>query len=361
MTECPVTAGGLQERLRDFPNYDQVTRGYNILRDSPPLGLTQATDTGFTDSHIFSVVRKDHLEDSCSFKGYIADTAKICQDSRVFTKLEEGERTEEVEVTYEESEAVKFSNSFSFGAEVSLPGGGEACVDRVLAKSADIGETLENNGLARSMVSGVIERESTITPRFVRRTGASSSQENKESTTESSTSNGWTKGKSRSDINTRFCEEWLDGDEGSRTSEEDESLSRTKKTKTFSLPRNSVKNSASISEAEKSAGDSGVSIRKCRSYKLKIDANNPPTFTESFKVAVQSLHDLTLETRPYRLIVVKTGPREFNTTLNSTTEGRFDSAFSDFIRKESNKLYSLTYLIQGTLYLEMIFFNIASW
>ena len=71
---------------------------------------------------------------------------------------------------------------------------------------------------------------------------------------------------------------------------------------------------------------------------VEIDANNPPSFTEEFKVAVRSLHDITVETRPYRLIVVKAGPREFNTTLNTTTEGRFDSAFSEFIR-ELSKIY----------------------
>ena len=134
-----------------------------------------------------------------------------------------------------------------------------------------------------------------------------------------------------SNINTRFCEEWFDGDEGNRTSEEDESLSGIKITKSFSLSGyfDSVK-------AEKPSGDlAAVSIRKCRSYKLEIDADNPPTFTEEFKVGVRSLHDLTLETRPHRLIVVRTGPREFNTTLNSTTERRFDSAFSGFIRSQN--------------------------
>ena len=73
MTECNINQQGLRdsatiERLADFPNYDQVTRGYNILRGEL-LELTEETDPGFTNSHIFSVVRKDYSKDNCDFQG----------------------------------------------------------------------------------------------------------------------------------------------------------------------------------------------------------------------------------------------------------------------------------------------------
>ena len=100
------------------------------------------------------------------------------------------------------------------------------------------------------------------------------------------------------------------------------------------------------------SGDTAVSSGKCPTYKLEIDEENPPSFTESFKLAVQSLHDLTVETRPHRLTVVKTGPRTFNTTLNSTTERKFDSAFSDFIRDGSkNIIYCIIYTENGGYFL----------
>ena len=336
VTECEVATEGLKERLREFPNYEQVTRGYNILKGEM-VDLPEETNPG-TNSHIFSVVRKDHSKDNCSFQGYNADTAKICQDNllKSLAEFDQGLRIEEVEVTYEESEAVKFTNSFSFGVEVNLPGGNEACVDRAAATSAEIGETLENNGLTPSTTSGFERLDFNV---FTSSDSINYHEESKQSNTTLSTRNEWSPVKSRSDpsetnINTRFCEAWIDGDEGNRTSEAEESLHELKITKSFSLPGcfDFVKNSASFSEAE------NVSSGKCRSYKLEIDANNPPSFTEEFKVAVRSLHDLTVETRPYRLIVVKAGPREFNTTLNTTTEGRFDSAFSEFIR-ELSKIY----------------------
>ena len=74
-----------------------------------------------------------------------------------------------------------------------------------------------------------------------------------------------------------------------------------------------------------------------------MDSNDPPSFTESFKAAVQRLDSLTVETRPHRQIVVKAGPREFNTTLNYTTERKFDSAFTNFIRKGSNQYFHETF------------------
>ena len=81
-----------------------------------------------------------------------------------------------------------------------------------------------------------------------------------------------------------------------------------------------------------SSGAIAVSSRNCASYKLGVQEDNPPAFTNEFKKAVQTLHDLTRETKLNRTVVVKIGQMEFNTTLNSTTEKRFDSAFSDFIR-----------------------------
>ena len=94
-----------------------------------------------------------------------------------------------------------------------------------------------------------------------------------------------------------------------------------------------------MSQAEKYfreyQGAIAISSRKCTTYKLDIEAKNPPTFSDNFKAAIQKLHDLTMETKEYRLTVVKTGLRAFNTTLNSTSERKFDSAFSDFVRYPS--------------------------
>ena len=246
-------------------------------------------------------------------------------------------------------------------------------VDRGEANSTDIGKNVEENNQDTKTREKTGSNSREITRGWqvgaelgvgVRAVTAGISggynQEDKESKTESDTnsksnSNGWSRvnsdtKSSQRNIETRICdnsnfETNSDKSEGNSTSKENGESKGRQKTKSFSVPGYfvSVRNSASISKAEKHfkeySGAIAVSSRKCTTYKLEIQANNPPSFTEEFKVAVQSLHSLTLETRPYRLIVVKAGVREFNTTLNSTTETRFDSAFSDFIREESNKYF----------------------
>ena len=96
-------------------------------------------------------------------------------------------------------------------------------------------------------------------------------------------------------------------------------------------------NSASMSNAnryfEEHQGAIAISTRVCRTYKLDIEHSDPPTFTDHFKKAVQKLHELTQKTNPFRIIVVKTGERSFGSTLNRTTERKYDLAFSEFVRK----------------------------
>ena len=412
ITECDIyqqdkRASSTVERLKKFPNYDLVTRGYNILRGEM-LGLTDGKDPGFTNSHIFSVVRKDHLGEKCSFKGYISDTAKNCQGSStsvVFTNssdilnsLAVDDISRQIitggEVTFEESQNAQHSNSFSFGADVSVSRGSrdsvgnDACVDRGLASTVQVGETLEKNGqrtrentvgtstesefsigtsnsigtenslvsdstlsvgseVAGGLLKSALKGTSSLTTNSALTTNNRFSSKF-ETQQKDITSNGWSEVNSKTEtsqrkIDTKFCEDFnseesFDQKEGNSTTQGGGSSRGRKVTKGFKQPGylDSVRNSASISLAEKHfskySGAIAVSSRKCSSYEMGIQADNPPTFTDEFKASVQDLHDLSVETRSHRLIVVKTGERQFNTTLNSTTEGKFDSAFITFIR-----------------------------
>ena len=282
----------------------------------------------------------------------------------------------------EESENAQFTNSISFGEEVTLNRGhrgslgNDACIDKGVANSAEVGDTLENNGQATegsetSRTNGRENSSGTSTGTTVGAgisaplgsSGASGSLSfsrsrnshnevkdlNSETTGNSkSDSRGWRQAKSRNrssqrNINTRFCEK-SDREEsqskGTTDSKrkEDGTSKGNQVTNRFTVPHyfDSVRNSASFSKAEKhfsrSSGAIARSSRKCASYNLGIQADNPPAFSNEFKKAVQTLHDLTRETKPNRTVVVKIGQNEFNTTLNSETEKRFDSAFSDFIR-----------------------------
>ena len=380
-TECDIYQQGLRDsstvdRLKLFPNYGKVTRGYNILRGEL-VGLSHGVDPGFTSSNIFSVVRKDFRGDSCSFKGYTSDSAKNCEGSstsEVFTNssgviesLEKDFEHEELidggEVTIEESENAQFTNSQAFGAELRLNTGNrvnmgtDACVDIELAQSTEIGQTLENNGQSTSTRGSSTERTrgSSIGLKLGggegNSFGLSSDIKNEVKDIESeSESNilGWGQiskrtDSHRQDINTRFCENFRREDTDNIVEGTDDTITTGGSngkivTKSFSIPgfRDSVKNSKSLSQVESHfrnySGAIALSTKKCTTYKLKTQADNPPTFTEPFKAAIQDLHDLTMGTRSYRLHVVKVGERQFRTTLNSTTERAFDEAFSNFIR-----------------------------
>ena len=375
IAECDVFEQSIRhsatlKHLERLPNYKQVTRGYNINRGDP-LGLTDETDPGFTNSHIFSVVRKENERDrSCSYKGYIDDISKICQGSRnsvVFTNsddilksLEKEHNSKQIidggEVEIGESENAQFTNSKSFGEHVILSKGNkdinrnDACVDKGLATSAAVGEILENNGQTTQGTETTTSRtsEASLGLEF-KGFSAKSEQSKTDSFKDShSSSNGWSQANSRTgssgeNINTRFCadssmEKSVDQDKGNIETKGDEQLKGTQITKTFSVPGyfDSVTNSASVTQAEKHfrkySGAIVVSSRNCKTYKLEMEASNPPSFTDGFKASLRSLHDLTVETRSHRLIVVKTGERQFNTTLNSTTEERFDTEFREFTR-----------------------------
>ena len=256
------------------------------------------------------------------------------KSSDILESLEEDyDSTESIdggEITFEESENAQFSNSISFGAEVSLSSnnrdslGNEHCVDREKGTSVEIGQNVENNGQSSDTreTSQQDSREKTegfgagvegslgavygvfgasISPSF------NYNQEEKNTKTRSSTnsnteSNGWSRVNSNSksdqtNIKTGFCGNFNfekdDGkSEGNNTAEENGTSTGSQTTKTFSVPQffDSVKNSASISEAEKHfqqyRGAIAITSRKCTTYKLEIQANDPPSFTEKFKAAV---------------------------------------------------------------------------
>ena len=70
---------------------------------------------------------------------------------------------------------------------------------------------------------------------------------------------------------------------------------------------------------------------ECFLYLARVDMDDFPAFTSKFHAKIQNMDQETKLVAPYRLVVTKTGPNSFHTVLNSSTEGKFDALFTDFI------------------------------
>merc|ERR1712142_373393 len=396
------------------PNINRVSLGYNILLGNL-FGKMTDTDKGITAAPVFAPFSQSDYHDDCEMKGYYRpDNTKSCSGGlihKIYSNAKEVKETfvknietdnEYQEVTMEVTKGsnAAYTNSVSFGEEITLNSGNNRCsntnhcVDKSVADSVEIGETMENNGheSITDQISNTVEQsntdehtnqgggslsvtvgatteagflfgkasgsmESTVEGHFDHTSRDSETNTNTDSLTKSFTSElGWSQGKTQSTgktttINTNICgsEEKCETEDKStdKTKQKDDSSTKEKNhSVTYKLPgyENSISNTKEYLEAtnflEKKSGSIAVSSIECTKYKIIINKDDLPAFSPEMKKRLRHLHEVSQSRQNFRLIVTKTGKTKFETKMNVTTEQTFDEEFSKFISIFGTHIFS---------------------